>query len=205
MLAPYEQLPAEAPPEPKQLDSLLAQLILFAQRHGKLRIRDDVQRGYKRYRVPNTGYYEKPEIVEGIPFGYLVRPFMGALALRYTDEQQWSLRIFDQVEITELGSQRGTSKTTYSFDWTEHEVRRARRRVSALPDTTPSELMDVIDTLHIPDDADVLPRLQLETERMSAEDVDYLAQDISQRIAPVDEKRHAYNHPRGNYLDYFAK
>lgn len=198
-----EHLPNLDAPNVKQIEHLAAQLILFAQRHGKLKTVQDKNED-KVFRVTPAEIYSRPDIFSGAPFGYLVKNTCAALIKRRRDDT-WSMRYFDAEHAIELGSQRGGSRSVYTFEW-DDEVRVARRKARALPDTNPEEMIDVVDTMHFRDDDAIVPYLELEMEMVTANDLELLNHDVSALIQQVDTEQRKYKEPRlDRYMEYFAK
>ena len=197
--AQYGELPTTL-----QLDRLNGQLLLFANRHHKLRITTR-QEGIKRYWMSRMSRYECPGVLDGSPFGYLVEESMGAVATLLQETETWNLRIYDRFDTTEFASQRGGSRTMYAFEWNHDGVETAIRKTIVTPDRRKEELADIIDTFYVADDAAWVPDMQLRTEYIGPDDIDYLSNHLAQRMERVDAGQHAYSESRRNYLDYFAK
>jgi len=191
-------------PSVQQLDRLNGQLLMFANRHNRLRItlREE---GVKRYWTGRMSRFECPGILDGSPFGYMVEESVGAIAVLAKETGVWNLRVYDGLHTTELGSQRGGSRTTYSFEWNDDEVTSAYRKTIATPDRRKEELADIIDTFYLPDDAAWVPEMQVRTEYVGPDDLDYFMGDLARRIKRVDDGVHPYSDRRKNYMDYFAK
>ena len=192
-------------PEPAQLSSLAAQLILFAQRNDALSVKDDGRRQLRRYSVGKSVQYECPTVLDGSPYGYMIEHSMGAVAMRYADLNAWKLWVYDRFETTSLGSQRGGSRTVYGFEWTPDMVTRATRKSAATPERRPGELIDVVDNLSMPDDPGWEPSMLLRTTYMDHADTEYLSGQLGRYIQQVDSGALPYRDTRNNYLDYFAK
>lgn len=201
----HEYMLAPDQPTPRQLFGLASSLILFANRHDRLRLKD--QEGGRRYLVSPTNRYERPEMTDGAPFGYLYNYSLGAIAHHHASSNDWSMRIFDSLTTTDLGSQRGGSRTVYSFNWSHDEVSRAHRTTIATPARPDNSLEDLIDRFYVEDEAAWRPSIQLAYEKMTADDVDYFQSSVNRIISDVDAdpKERPYKERRKNYLDYYAK
>lgn len=200
----HETLPSSHMPSVSQMNRLRTELMMFANRHDRLRIRRDARRDEKRFWISSMREYERPDVAEGLRFGYLLQYSLGGLALRGLSDESWSLRLFDVMEVTDLGSQVGGSRTIYRFDWDSDEVHLARRRTFPTP-TREVGLDDQILGFYLPDDASWLPEMMLEFEALTEEDVRLLRKSIMERISPVDGGEREYKDRRLNYMDYFAK
>lgn len=191
-------------PSVPQLNKLNRQLMLFANRHDKLRVKSDGS-GRTSYTMRPSVRFYRPDVLEAVPFEYILYESLGARAIYDTLEQTWSLRVYDSFEVVEYGSQRGGYRTHYSFEWNDDDVTKARHDTFVTPKRDKLDLVDTIDTLLVPDDVSWVPTLQSETESMTAGDVAYLTGQLATRMSYVDDGERRYREHRKNHLDYFAK
>ena len=199
-----EKQQADDLPDARQLERLSSSLLLFAQRHNKLSIKIDQKRHVKRYHVGSIVEYERPDIFEGAPFGYLYRRSIGAMATQVA-YRQWSLRIFSRNEVTDMGSDVGGLRTTYLFDWKNGSTEKSGRIIAPTPAPEPRDMHDLIDNFRMNDDDAVAVELDTVMASMTAADVEMLRSDIKLITEPIDQRIKPYFERQLNYMDYYEK
>lgn len=198
-------------PTTRQLGHLAAQNILFAQRHDRLRVRRGRSYSdgfYKKFIIRPVKTYERPDILEGAPFGYLYFRTRSAqitqVALR-----SWNMHILDIFQTEGPEAPRAGSLATYSFSWeTDREmVHDSRRQIATTPspDITP-DLYYEFEHMYVKDDMAAMWAAQTSFTQVSGGDIDLMMRDFDQTVQQIDSGERPYVMERkSNYMDYFAK
>lgn len=201
----HEVMTQSEPPSVKQLQRLTAHVLLFAQRHDRLRVRVNTSQDKKRFFMSPTIHYDTVDVKEGDVFGHLVQHQLAGLAVKNTSEDDlWKLRIVNRVHVTDHGSGLNTNSTFYSFDWKNNEVLTARRKCVVLPRAQPEDLLDAIEAFETPDDLGWIPEMADEYEFMRPDDVTQLLRQVDASITAVDAGHRVYRERRRKYEDYMV-
>lgn len=190
-------------PDINQVETLNRTMLLFAQRHNTLRIGSKGS-GKKSFRMADMRQFECPPPDERAPFGFLIKKGLGAYAVRDTLEATWKLHIADTFEAIDKGSTFGGQRTIYQFKWNdEGTVERATKKSRRTPVGDVQDIIDVVDTLSMPQDPDWTLIMDSMTQSMQPGDLELLTTDIQRRFGEVDRDEKAYVIPRkALYVDY---
>lgn len=201
----HEVMTQAEPPSAQQLRRLTAHVLLFAQRHDRLRVKINSSQDKKRFFMTPMSHYDTVDVSEGDTFGYLVQHQLAGLAVKNTiDDDLWKLRIVNRVHVTDRGSGLNTNSTFYSFDWNRDQVLTARRKSVVLPRSQPEDILDAIEAFETPDDLGWVPEMADEYEFMHPNDVSALLRQVDESIRAVDIGERAYVERRKKYEDYMV-
>lgn len=164
-------------PTPEQLFRLAGKSAVLAKEQERMKAKRAAAEEYgsrTHFMMPKAEVII-PDILEA-PLGFrFEEKYAGRIAR--TDHRAWSLRLVHVYAVTEMGSQRGVERHTYSFNWNHAETTLARHTL-VIPPEPELDWYDQINRFtldsNIPDEWSW--RMQL--EEVTAGDVEILTSDI---------------------------
>lgn len=116
-----------------------------------------------------------PDLMEA-PFGYRYEERIAARIAR-PGPRSWSMRLLSTFMVTEMGSQRGCERHTYSFKWNTTKTTLANHDLRVLP-ATDRDLCDEIDNFAVPDTIADEYYWRIQLEAVTSGDVELLTRDF---------------------------